>query len=184
MKQRLIAKRYALAILENVPKKELNQLLEDLLLLEEIFAEQPEIISKMDSYLIKPNKRYQLADMVAQKMHYKHIWNNFFKMIVEKHKANILRPTIQTLEYMIYQEQGREKVLLTLAQNHKEETIEKIRKIVADITGKTVFFQIKYNRDIVGGFVAETPSILIDGSIKNNLVRFVSIKEMDKSRSV
>ncbi len=184
MKQRLIAKRYALAILENVPKKELNRLLDDLMLLEKMFAEQPEIIFKMDSYLMKPERRYQLADMLAEKLHFKHIWNNFLRIIVEKHKAHILLPTIQTLEYMIYQEQGRVKVMLTLAQEHTEETIEKIRKIIADITGKNVFFQIKYNAEIIGGFVAETPSILIDGSIKNNLVRFVSIKEMEKSRSV
>jgi len=62
-------------------------------------------------------------------------------------------------------------VKIIFAQNESETIIKKIEAKVANIIGKAVVSETFVNPAIIGGFIAQTESLRIDGSIKGNLVR-------------
>ena len=58
--------------------------------------------------------------------------------------------------------------------------LNSISEKLKDILGKDVILDVKINPEILGGFVATTNSLLIDGSIKNNLVKLLKVKSKKK----
>ena len=62
---------------------------------------------------------------------------------------------------------------LKLAVEHSPDVIDKIRELVSSKLDKDVIFDIDIDKSIIGGFIAETDKIMIDGSIEHNFRRFV-----------
>ena len=65
------------------------------------------------------------------------------------------------------------KVLLKIARQQSDEMIAKISVKISDILQKKIVLTVQIQPEIIGGFVAETESISIDGSIKNNLIKLI-----------
>ena len=51
-----------------------------------------------------------------------------------------------------------------------------IIKVIKNVLKKDVILDIEINPEIIGGFIAQTESLLIDGSVKNNLIRLTKIR--------
>jgi F-type H+-transporting ATPase subunit delta len=180
MKNRIIAQRYAKAFLEIVKKSDFESLLNDISALRKILGDFSDLVKKIDSYLLPPQKRAQLIDLLAENLQNKDIWKNLFLILVEKHRFAIIQQILTELEAIIYRKRNQIKVILKTAREHSPEVIEKIRKKVSTIFNKDVIFEMKIEPEIIGGFVAETESFRIDGSVKNNLIKFKNI--IDKMR--
>jgi len=57
------------------------------------------------------------------------------------------------------------------------ETAKKAAKaVIGENLNKDIVLNLVINPEILGGFIAETDSLRIDGSIKNNLIKFVNMK--------
>jgi F-type H+-transporting ATPase subunit delta len=81
------------------------------------------------------------------------------------------------LEQIILFNQGKEKVTVILAREEKPETIKKIEKKISEIIKKEIVTEIVLDPSIIGGFIAKTESLTINGSIKGNLIRLKKLIE-------
>jgi F-type H+-transporting ATPase subunit delta len=175
VRNKLIAQRYAKAIILNMEDGMLDSLLEDINSLKAIFSQDPSLIKSFDSFLYPLKKRIDLALNVADKLNNKNIWENLFRILIKKHRFTIILDILIDLEERILDSRNQIKVLLKIAHEQTDNILNDIVKVIKDILKKDVVLDIEIDPEIIGGFIAQTNSILIDGSIKNNLVRLVKI---------
>ncbi|OQX71947.1 MAG: ATP synthase F1 subunit delta [Candidatus Cloacimonas sp. 4484_275] len=180
MKDRIVAQRYAKAFLEIFRESNFDSLLNDISALRKVFTDSGELIKKIDSYLLSPQKREELINLLSENLQNRKVWRNLFGILVEKHRFSIIEAILYELEAIIYEKRNQIKVILKTAHKHSPTVIENIRKKVSEIFNKDVIFDARIEPEIIGGFVAETESFRIDGSIRNNLIKFKNI--IDKMR--
>ena len=174
MKNKLIAKRYAKAVMENI-SEDSTSFLNDISLLNKFFSDNPEVIKTADSLLYPPKRRIEIIKEISRISNNQKIWNNLFHLLVQKHKFIIIREILTELESIILEKKKQEKVHLKIAHKHPDEVLKKMKSIIADIIKKDLILDITIDPDIIGGFIASTESLVIDGSIRNNLIKFKNI---------
>lgn len=155
----------------------LDSLLEDINSLNAIFSQDPSLIKSFDSFLYPLKKRIDLALNVADKLNNENIWKNLFQILIKKHRFTIIPDILIDLEERILDSRNQIKVTLKIAHEQTDNILNDIVEVIKDILKKDVVLDIEIDPEIIGGFVAKTNSILIDGSIKNNLVKLIRIKK-------
>ena len=176
MKNKLVAQRYANAVIMNVNEDLYASLLDDVTILNQIFASSPESIKIIDSFLISIPKRIELTKDITAKLKNANIWKNLFEILIKKHRFSIILDILKEIEIFILHSRNQIKVVLKIAHSISNETLEKIKSKIVKILKKDIVLNIQITPEIIGGFVAEAESIHIDGSIKNNLIKFINIK--------
>jgi len=176
VKNKLIAQRYANAVIMNVKEDLHTSLLDDVSVLNQIFAYSPESIKIIDSFLLSIPKRIGLTKDITAKLRNTNIWKNLFEILIKKHRFSIILDILKEIEIFILHSRNQIKVVLKIAHSISNETLEKIKSKIVKILKKDIVLNIQIAPEIIGGFVAEAESIHIDGSIKNNLIKFINIK--------
>ena len=171
MRNKLIAQRYSKAIILNMEKRLLDSLLEDTSSLKTFFSQVPSLIKSFDSFLYPLEKRIDLALDVADKLNNKNIWKNLFQILIKKHRFTIISDILYELEENILDSRNQIKVSLKIAREQTDKILNDIAEVIKDILKKDVILDVKIDSSIIGGFIAQTNSILIDGSIKNSLIK-------------
>ena len=154
----------------------LDSLFEDINSLKAIFSQDASLIKSFDSFLYPLKERIDLALNVADKLNNKNIWENLFQILIKKHRFTIILDILIDLEERILDSRNQIKVSLKIAHEQTDKILNDIVKVIKDILKKDVVLDIEIDPEIIGGFIAQTNSILIDGSIKNNLVRLIKIR--------
>jgi len=176
VKNKLVAQRYANAVIMNVNEDLYASLLDDVTILNQIFASSPESIKIIDSFLLSIPKRIELTKDITAKLKNANIWKNLFEILIKKHRFSIILDILKEIEIFILHSRNQIKVVLKIAHSISNETLEKIKSKIVKILKKDIVLNIQITPEIIGGFVAEAESIHIDGSIKNNLIKFINIK--------
>jgi F-type H+-transporting ATPase subunit delta len=177
MKNRLIAKRYADALLMNIDEKHFASFRQDINKLELSFAKNTDYVKSINSPLYPLQERFALAQDISQKLANKALWGNLFKILVKKHRFNIIDDVLLELDDAILQKDNLIKVQLTIAHEHPKKVLEDISKAIKNILKKDIELTVQIDPAIIGGFVAQTESLQIDGSIKNNLLKLTNVKK-------
>ena len=176
MKDFELSKRYAKAFMELVAPAEHNDLLEDVRGLQEVLTENPEIIRSVHMMILSYPRKKKLVETLAEKLNFPELWRSLFVLLVKKHRFAIVQQILHCIEDFILEESNRVKVVLSLAREHDPDTMRKITRLLEDILKKSVEFKTRIKPELIAGFHAETSSLIIDGSVKNNLERFIKEK--------
>jgi F-type H+-transporting ATPase subunit delta len=180
VKNTLLAQRYAKAILLNVNKKDYNLLRDDVKSLRSSLTENKDFIVALNSFLYPLKERLKLAEQISTKLNQSEIWRNLCEILIKKHRFNIIIEILTELENMILEENNKVKINLTLAFKHDDEIIQKIIKQIEKILECQVEETLFIDPSLIGGFVAETETVRIDGSVHNNLAKLVYMSLKDK----
>jgi F-type H+-transporting ATPase subunit delta len=172
VKNILLARRYSLAIYKSIERDKHDSILKDISALRVVFAQYKDLIKNTDSYLVAIEKRIAVAQTIADTLTNKEIWKNLFDILIKRHKFSVIPLIIDDLEHLVLDSANKAKVLLKVAHKQSDETITKIKSKISDIIEKDVILDIVTDPQIIGGFIAETESLQIDGSVKNNLEKF------------
>ena len=133
MRNNLVAQRYAKAVLKNVEEQDHQAFRKDIAVLRDLFAEDREYISALNSFLYPLNERLDLAVKITDGLQNPEIWKNLFSILIKKHRFNILKEILTTLDHDILAESKKIKVELTLAFQHDEDTVKRIVKKIEKI---------------------------------------------------
>ena len=180
MKNILVAQRYSHAIISGLDDKEINSILADVEIMSSSIKTEPELVNAVNSYLFPQNKRMEIALSMTQNLKNSKLWENLFGILIKKHRFNIVTDILQDLENKILDKKNQVKVSLTIAHDLPDDVLNSISEKLKDILEKDVILDVKIDPEILGGFVATTDSLLIDGSIKNNLVKLLKVKSKKK----
>ena len=180
MKDILVAQRYSKAIISDLTENEINSILADIELMSSSLQKEPELVNAVNSYLFPQNKRMEIAMAMTQKFANTALWENLFSILIKKHRFNIIKVILKDLEDKIFAKRNLIKVKLVVAHELPENVLNSISEKLEVILEKDVLLDINIEPEILGGFVATTNSLLIDGSIKNNLVKLLKVKSKKK----
>jgi len=167
----LVAQRYAKAILMNLDKKDYKLFREDIDTLNKVFSKNREYISALNSFLYPLNERIDLSEKISAKLSNKGVWKNLFQLLIKKHRFSIILEVLNGLERNILAAEGKIKATLTTAYEHDEKIINKIIQMLEEKLDCKMEVILKVDPAIIGGFVAETDTLRIDGSVYNSLVK-------------
>ncbi|MDA3812672.1 MAG: F0F1 ATP synthase subunit delta [Candidatus Cloacimonetes bacterium] len=176
MKNILVAQRYSQAIISGLDTKEINFVLADVEIMSNSLKTEQELVNAVNSYLFPLKKRLKIAMEMTQNLKYTRLWENLFSILLKKHRFNIITDILLDLENEIFEKKNLIKVGLTIAHELPKNVLDSISTQLTDILEKDIILEIKIDPEILGGFVATTDSLLIDGSIKNNLVKLIKVK--------
>ncbi len=180
MKNILVAQRYSHAIISGLDDKDINTILADVEIMSSSIKSEPELVNAVNSYLFPLKKRMEIALEMTQKLANIKLWENLFGILLKKHRFNIITDILLDLENEILEKKNLIKVGLTIAHELPKNVLDSISAKLKDILEKDVILETIINPEILGGFVATTDSLLIDGSIKNNLVKLLKVKSKKK----
>ena len=172
-----MAQRYANAVLMNIDKSHFESFRKDIQLLESVFFQDPEYIKAINSLLFPLKKRLALAKEVASKLANSFLWENLFEILVTKHRFSIIGDILLELDHAILERNNQVKVKLKIAHKHSDSVMNDIKESIKNILNKEIELVISIDPDLIGGFVAQTESVLIDGSIKHNLIKLANINK-------
>jgi len=171
VKDKILAKRYSLAFFKNISREQFGQLLHDVEVLRKFVSKYPSVITLLHSPITDNEQKENFAKEISELLVFNNKWYHFFKLLIKKNRVSIFYMILEELENTIYRAMDKVKVRIVFAQKENETIIKKIEAKVAGIIGKAVVSETFINPAIIGGFIAQTESLRIDGSIKGNLVR-------------
>ncbi len=177
MRNNLVAQRYAKAVILNVKPEEFKDLRADIKNMTEIFHQDTDYLKSLDSMMFPFQKRLEAALEITKGLSKQKLWKNLFEILIKKNRFSLIDDILGVLDADILHLENKVYVNLTIAHKHSKEVMQQIESEIKKILKKDVEITIKINPDILGGFVAETESFLIDGSVKHNLVKLEKIRK-------
>ena len=177
MKNYLVSRRYAKAFFNLINTNDFNQVAKDIELLVKYFDENSSkvksLLKNINSSVMDKKSKNLFVEQIASNLHKKKLWKSLFGILIQKHRFDLIPQILRELDTQILEKQNKQRVNLKLAVEHSPDVINKIRELVSSKLDKDVIFDIDIDKSIIGGFIAETDKIMIDGSIEHNFRRFV-----------
>lgn len=159
-----IAKRYAKALFEVVPKTSLrtvNEEFEQVL----VVLEDPQV-KRVFSH---PHTAVARKQELIRLMGLSKTLENFLLLVVEKSRAAWLEQIKKEFELLVLSSEQTTIAEVTSAIALSDEVLQELKAKLQQITGKKVLIRTDVNPVIGGGMVINVDGKVIDGSVKNTL---------------
>ncbi|MEA1971721.1 MAG: ATP synthase F1 subunit delta [Candidatus Cloacimonadota bacterium] len=169
---KLVAQRYAKAVFESFENKE--QLFDDSKIFMDMFQNNS-INEIFTSATLTHSEKFSFIKSIIEMTLAKEIWKSFFELIIDKKRETIVVTIFEEIIDFYYTSKNIMRVQLTLAEEQSKETLQVLSDNLEKILKSSVEIEIDIDKTLIGGFVAKTKSIRVDGSIKNNLIKFKDI---------
>jgi len=173
LNDKIIINKYASAAAAAFPEIELQNALDDLEILKNVFNDNQKLIHLLQSHLISKTQKNEIIDNIVRDLSQKSVWHNLFLLLISNFRFIMILQIISATQKFILAKHGKIRVSLKFAQQQDEETISRILEYLKKVLHKNIVADIEYDKSIIGGFLAETEDMVIDGSIQNNLNRFI-----------
>lgn len=170
MKNTVLAKRYAKALF--AVGKEGNAFAEftkTLGAMAELFSGMPEVADALTNPLYPVEAREKVMEHLLVSMQVSQVLGNFFKLLVQKKRANILPDVAAVFQAMVDAENNMCQGTVVSAMELTPELSAKVKATLEKITGKQVVLTAQVDPSIIGGIVAKVGDLVLDGSIKSQL---------------
>ena len=86
-----------------------------------------------------------------------------------KRRFSLLQDIERAFNFIVQEKLGRIEAKVTVSKDLKKEDVGKIEKAISRYSGKEVKVIINVDPEIIGGIVTRIGSVVIDGSINNQL---------------
>ncbi|MBF0236412.1 MAG: ATP synthase F1 subunit delta [SAR324 cluster bacterium] len=170
MSQFVVAKRYAKALVSLVDtEKELEELGNALTEIAQIYGESTELQHVMIDTKISTQIKNQILVDVMKKQKINAVVQNFVQYLLSKRRI-VLLPDIQSaFSRLVMEKLGRLEAEVTVAEELSKSALKELESQLSRYSGKTVSVVQKTDPSIIGGVVTRLGSVIIDGSIRNQL---------------
>jgi F-type H+-transporting ATPase subunit delta len=166
-----IARRYAKALLligkEDSQAETYRQELDGL---SRMIAEQPELGLAINNPLYNAADRRKVLEAVVEKLNLSKVMQSFLFLLFEKGRFSFLESVNEFYQKLADDLKGIARASLVSATELGDDTVEKIRAALSQRTGKDIILDVEQNPELIGGIVTKIGDLVLDGSIKTQLV--------------
>lgn len=155
---------YALAKEENLEK----QILDELLLLEACFEEQPEFLKLLESNQIPKAERIEILNNGFREQVHLYVLN-FLKLLTEKGYIRHFSACCKVYKALFYKDRGILEVRVTSAIPLKEDQKQRLTDKLSGITGKQISLNCRENPAVLGGIRLNFDGMQVDGTVQGRL---------------
>ena len=171
MKNFAIARRYAKALLligkEDGQAETYKQELEGFTTL---MAAEKDLERAITNPLYAASERKNVLQAVLEKLTLSPVMASFINLLFDKRRIGFLGVINEFYQQLVDELQGVARASLVSATALSHETIEKIRSTLSNKTGKEVVLEVEQNPDLIGGIVTRIGDLVLDGSIRTQLL--------------
>ena len=171
MKNLAIARRYAKALLligkEDGQTDQYRQELEGVA---NLMVEQKALADTIANPLYNAEDRRKVFQSVIGKLDLSKVMSSFLMLLFEKGRISFVVSINGFFQALADELKGVAKASLVSANKLSAETIEKIRSALSKKTGKEIVLDVKEDPGLIGGIVTRIGDLVLDGSIKTQLL--------------
>jgi F-type H+-transporting ATPase subunit delta len=166
-----IARRYAKALL--LIGKEDGQAetyREELDGVSQLIAGDPDLGRAINNPLYSAADRGKVLEAVIQKLNLSKVMQSFLLLLFEKGRFGFLESVNDFYQKLADDLKGIARASLVSATELGDDTVDKIRAALSKRTGKDIILEVQQNPELIGGIVTKIGDLVLDGSIKTQLV--------------
>jgi len=176
MSQMVIARRYASA-LSSLAKKEnnLEQVGTELQDFCDTLHEAAELQESLSNNKVPMPVRNSILTEILTKMELSSLVSTFLRYLLSKRRLTLVHDIARAFALLTQEAMGILPAEVTVAKEPRskesKDLLQKLQEQLSASTGKTVQIHVSVDPSIIGGIVTRIGSMVIDGSIRNQLVQ-------------
>jgi F-type H+-transporting ATPase subunit delta len=178
MKKMSVARRYAKALL--ILGKEVDQadlFGEELNRFAQLIVRETEFCQVISNPLYGAEKRKLILTQVLDKMDLSRVIHSFLLLLFDKRRLGFIDSINEFYQRLADELKGIARAGLVSATDLSSDSIDQIRTALSQLTGKEIIIEFEQDPGLIGGVVARIGDLVLDGSIKTQLL---SMKESIK----
>ena len=171
MKNLKIARRYAKALLiigKEDDKAETYK--EELDRFSDLITSQKELEQAITNPLYDVGGRKKVLQAVIDKVNISKVMASFLLLLFDKGRFGFLSDINEFYKKLADELKGVVRASLVSATGLSSETVEKIRTTLSKKTGKDIILEVEQDSSLIGGIVSRIGDLVLDGSIKTQLL--------------
>jgi F-type H+-transporting ATPase subunit delta len=171
MKNLAIARRYAKALLligkEDGQAESYRAELDGLA---GLIAKDKALEQAVTNPLYDASGRRKVLEVIVAKLNLSKVMGAFVLLLFDKGRIGFLNDISRFYQKLADQLKGVGRASLVSATELSSETIEKIRNTLSEKTGKDIILEVEQDPGIIGGIITRIGDLVLDGSIKTQLL--------------
>ena len=172
MSQIVIAKRYARALTNLIDKeKELESVLQSLTDLAEAFQSSSDLQKLLVNTKVSLDDKTKVIIQILEKMKAPPLVQTFMRYLLAKRRIMLLPEIEQAFSQLVMEKLGKLEADVTVAEELSKSNLKELEEKISSYSGKTVSVTQHTDPSILGGIITRIGSVVIDGSIRNQLTR-------------
>jgi len=171
MKNLKIARRYAKALLiigKEDDKAETYK--EELDRFSDLITSEKELEQAITNPLYDVGGRKKVLQAVIDKVNISKVMASFLLLLFDKGRFGFLNDINEFYKKLADELKGVVRASLVSATELSSETVEKIRTTLSKKTGKDIILEVEQDPSLIGGIVSRIGDLVLDGSIKTQLL--------------
>ncbi|OEU62021.1 MAG: ATP synthase F1 subunit delta [Desulfobacterales bacterium S5133MH16] len=171
MKNLKIARRYAKALLiigKEDDKAETYK--EELDRFSDLITSEKELEQAITNPLYDARGRKKVLQAVIDKVNISKLMASFLLLLFDKGRFGFLSDINEFYKKLADELKGVVRASLVSATELSSETVEKIRTTLSKKTGKDIILEVEQDPSLIGGIVSRIGDLVLDGSIKTQLL--------------
>jgi F-type H+-transporting ATPase subunit delta len=168
----LVAKRYAKALVALASQHgRLAETGDQLKRLTRLIDDTPELKSLLYNPSVSRQFKEELITDLSQRLRIGPIETNFVRLLLEKGRLPDLPQIVELYEELAEEAQNRLRVRVKTVIPLTPELEAEVRRRFAQYTSKEIIIEQEIDPTLIGGIIAQMGSLILDGSIRNELLR-------------
>ena len=165
----VISVRYARALLKSATEQKLEtDVYRDMQTLAESYVRVPQLRLTIENPMLAKETKKQLLE-TACGQNATELSRRFVSLVLQEDRENILQFMANSYVTLYRQQKNVIRGRLITATAVSDDTVQKMRQMVASRTNGNVEFQTEVNPDIIGGFILEYDTYRMDVSVQSQL---------------
>jgi F-type H+-transporting ATPase subunit delta len=168
----VVAKRYAKALVALAREHgRLTETGEQLTRFARLIDDTPDLKALLYNPAISQRFKEDLLTDIIQRLRFGSLEANFVRTLLEKGRLRELSQIVALYEVLAEEAQNRLRVRVRSAFPLSPALQEEVRQRFAQYTSKDIVIDQEIDPTLIGGIVAQMGSLVLDGSIRNELLR-------------
>ncbi len=171
MKNLVIARRYAKALML-IGKEDGNTegYRDELGWFSDLLVRETDLKNAICNPLYDAEKRKNVLQRVLEKIEFSKTMKTFFILLLSKGRMGFVGEIDSFYQKLADEFKGIARADMISASALPEDNVEKIRVALSKVTGKDVILEVKQDTALIGGIVTKIGDLVIDGSIRTQLI--------------
>ena len=167
-----VAKRYAKALVDVAASgNELEIVRQELSDVAALLREHRELQRFLVNPSILRRDKVRILEEVIARLSLRPLTKSFLRILQQAGRLQALEGVLRAYETMVDERLGRVKAVVTTAAPLEGEAHERLRQRLAEMTGKSVYLEVRQDTGLLGGLVTQIGSQVYDGSLRTRLAR-------------
>ena len=165
-----IVERYSKALLElSIESKKLDEVRKDIQSIIELIHNSDDFLKVLKSPILSREDQKKVIENIFLKLEVSKIVLNFFLVICRNRRSFIIDRICNWFIEMEKDFKGEVRAQIISTEKPDNEDLSKIEKIIKDTIKSDVSLTSKIDKSIIGGYILNIGSVMLDGSIKSKL---------------